>query len=169
MSEFLITLWCGPRGAIQTQFGPQNCFFCLILQEFYDFFRAWDTPNDVVFAEILVLSIIFGFLVVNWVPKWTKTVNVRCGIWAKMYNFERFLKHCICLIGRLNLVKISARWNNIWESKGSKPQKRGHFIDAESIQKALKIFTFTTTNATLMKLITDIYLNKVFHLAKFRV
>ena len=27
------------------------------------------------FAEILVFSNIFGFLAVNWVPKWTKKVN----------------------------------------------------------------------------------------------
>ena len=39
-------------------------------------------------------------------------------------------------------------------------------MDIESIQKTLKIFHFTTTYATLMKLATDIYLNKVFHLAK---
>ena len=36
-------------------------------------------------------------------------------------------------------------------------------MDGESIQKT---FNFTTTNAILMKLTTDVYLNKVFHLAK---
>ena len=35
-------------------------------------------------------------------------------------------------------------------------------MDAESIQK----INFTTTYAIMMKLTTDIYLNKVFHLAK---
>ena len=39
-------------------------------------------------------------------------------------------------------------------------------MDTESIQQILKIFNFTTTYAILMKLTTDIYLNKVFHLAK---
>ena len=39
-------------------------------------------------------------------------------------------------------------------------------MDAESIQKTLKFFNFTTTVAIHMKLTTDIYLNKVFHLAK---
>ena len=39
-------------------------------------------------------------------------------------------------------------------------------MDAESIQKTLKFFNFTTTVAILMKLTTDIYLNKVFHLTK---
>ena len=42
----------------------------------------------------------------------------------------------------------------------------GHFMDAESIQETLKTFNFTTTDATLMKLTRDIYLNKAFHLAK---
>ena len=41
-----------------------------------------------------------------------------------------------------------------------------HFMETESIQKTLKIFNFTTTYAILMKLTTDIYLNKLFHLAK---
>ena len=44
--------------------------------------------------------------------------------------------------------------------------KRGHFMDTESIQKTLKILNFTTTYAIPMKLTIDIYLNKVFHLAK---
>ena len=39
-------------------------------------------------------------------------------------------------------------------------------MDAESIQETLKTFNFTTIYAILMKLTTDIYLNKVFHLAK---
>ena len=37
----------------------------------------FDIPKDVVFAEILVFSNIFGFLAVNWVPEWAKTVNVQ--------------------------------------------------------------------------------------------
>ena len=40
-------------------------------------------------------------------------------------------------------------------------------MDAESMQKKLKTFNYTTTNAIVMKLTTDIYLNKVFHLTKF--
>ena len=42
-------------------------------------------------------------------------------------------------------------------------------MDTESIQKTLKIFNFTTTYAILMKVTTDIYLNKVFHLPKSSV
>ena len=39
-------------------------------------------------------------------------------------------------------------------------------MDTESIRKTLKTFNFTTTNTILMKRTRDIYLNKVFHLAK---
>ena len=47
--------------------------------------------------------------------------------------------------------------------RSQKTLKRAHLMDAESIKKT---FNFTTTNAILVKLTTDIYLNKVFHLAK---
>ena len=38
----------------------------------------FDILKDVVFAEMLFFSNVFGFPVVNWAPKWTKTVNFRC-------------------------------------------------------------------------------------------
>ena len=41
-------------------------------------------------------------------------------------------------------------------------------MNAQSTQKALKILNFTTTYTIMMKLNADIYLNKVFHLAKSR-
>ena len=39
-------------------------------------------------------------------------------------------------------------------------------MDSESAQETLKIFNFTATYATLMELTKNIYLNKIFHLAK---
>ena len=39
-------------------------------------------------------------------------------------------------------------------------------MDSEVIEKTMKNFNFTTTNAILIKLTTNMYLNKVFHLAK---
>ena len=66
------------------------------------------------------------------------------------------------------MVKVSATSNNIWGSKGAKNRKKGeHFMDTESIQKTFKIFHFTTPYAILIKLTSDIYLNKVLYLAKF--
>ena len=40
-------------------------------------------------------------------------------------------------------------------------------MDTESTQKTFKIFHFTTAYATLIKLTSDIYLNKDLYLAKF--
>ena len=34
-----------------------------------------DTPKNAVSGEILVFDIIFDFSGVNWIQKWTKTVN----------------------------------------------------------------------------------------------
>ena len=52
--------------------------------------------------------------------------------------------------------------------QGSKNPKKGHFMDAESIQETLKIFNLTTTYAILMKLTTGQFhqYKEVCHLAK---
>ena len=50
--------------------------------------------------------------------------------------------------------------------KVQKPPKRAHFMDAASTQKHLKINNLTTANATLMTLITIMYLYKMFNLAE---
>ena len=44
--------------------------------------------------------------------------------------------------------------------------KRGHFMDAASPRKHLKIYNLTVTNATLLKLTTIMYLHKTFNLAE---
>ena len=46
-----------------------------------------------------------------------------------------------------------------------KPPKRGHFMDAASSQKHLKIYNFGTTNAIKVKLTTTTYLQEIFYLA----
>ena len=50
--------------------------------------------------------------------------------------------------------------------RAQKPTKRGHFMDAASPRKHLKIYNFTATNAALMKLTTIMYLDKTFNLVK---
>ena len=57
----------------------------------------------------------------------------------------------------LPLVTISAKLNHIWESKGPKTSQKGYFMDAELVDKTLKIFNSTTTNAILMKITTIMY------------
>ena len=44
-------------------------------------------PKDAAFAEILVFSNIFGFLAVNWAPKWTETVNFRSLLLSQNSKF----------------------------------------------------------------------------------
>ena len=69
----------------------------------------------------------------------------------------------------LPLVKISGIPDNFWGSKGLNPPpppQEGHFMDAESVRKILKIYNFTTTNAILMKLTKVMYLHKTFHFIK---
>ena len=104
----------------------------------------------IAFAEIFVFSNYFGFSAVNWAQKWTKTVNFECVSFEP--NFE--------------MENVPARSNNICENKGKINPKRSHLMNAESIQKILKIFNFTTTYTIMMKLTSDIYLDKVFHLVK---
>ena len=49
------------------------------------------------------------------------------------------------------------------KKKKKKKGKRGHFMDAASPRKHLKIYNLTTTNAALMKLTIFMYLHKTFN------
>ena len=40
--------------------------------------KLFNITKDTVFAEIVVSSNIFGFLVVDWTPKWIKSANLGC-------------------------------------------------------------------------------------------
>ena len=74
-----------PGGEFRRNLGPKNvCFFSLnftrILRFFWDLrLTLIDIPKDGVLTEILIFSNIFGFPVVNWLPKWTKTVSFGCA------------------------------------------------------------------------------------------
>ena len=87
---------------------------------------------------------------------WTKTVNFNCISFKPKFKILKDFS---------NTVFISGSFCKTKQYLGERAQaipKRGHFIDAESKQKTLKIFNFTTTYAILMKITADIYLNKVF-------
>ena len=47
-----------------------------------------------------------------------------------------------------------------------KTPNKGHFMDADSVQKTLEIFSLTTKNAILMNLTTITYLCEMFNLAR---
>ena len=84
-------------------------------------------PKDAAFAEILVFSNIFGFLAVNWAPKWTETVNLRSFLLSQNSKFWRIFQTLCFSYWKLPMVKVSARSNNIWGSKGQRNRKKGPF------------------------------------------
>ena len=53
----------------------------------------FNITKDTVFAEIVVSSNIFGFLVVDWTPKWIKSANLGCVPFkSKLRIVEEFFK-----------------------------------------------------------------------------
>ena len=58
----------------------------------------------------------------------------------------------------LPLLRILPILDHIRAVRAQKPPKKGYFVDAELIRKALEIFNLTTTNAIPMKLTTNMYL-----------
>ena len=70
-------------------------------------------------------------------------MELNCKLWvpsiqAKIQNFEGFFKHWFCLIGGYLWSKCQQDWAIFGKVRAQeKPQKRGHFMDAESIQKSL--------------------------------
>ena len=75
-----------------------------------------------------------------------------------MENFKIFFNHVFFMLED----KIEARLRRL---KGKEnPPEKGHFKYVELVQKALKIYNLTTTNAIQMKLTRIIYLHNVFFL-----
>ena len=64
----------------------------------------FDTPKDVVFPEASALSNISGYTAVNWVPKWSKTVNFGCILFGPKFKISKdfsntlfvLLEDCLC-------------------------------------------------------------------------
>ena len=149
-------------------FGPKNGFFKfhIILWFIWDLgLVLFDGHKDVVSRKIFGFWQ-YGFLGVNRAQKWTKTIN---------FGYVSFLlKHLIlkdCSETVFVLWKTYL-WSKFQQTRvifggerAQKPPKRGHFMDAASPQKHLKIYNLTTTNTKLMKLITIMYLRKTINLA----
>ena len=142
---------------------PKNVFwlnFPRILWFFWDLGLTLSIIAKVtVFAEILVFSNFFGFLAVNWAPKWTKTVNFSCIPYEPKFmilkDFPNIVFFLLDITSGQSFNKIK-QYLGEWRPK--KSSKRTIFMDTESIQKTLKFFNFTTTFAILMKLIANIYI-----------
>ena len=119
-------------GNLDTIWAQKICWlnFLRILWFFWDLgHRLLIIPKDAAFAEILIFSNNFGFSSVNWAPKWTKTVNSSCIRFEpkfKILDTKIFQTLCFSY-WRLPMVKVSARSNNIWGSKGPRNCKNGPF------------------------------------------
>ena len=123
--------------------------------------------KDVVSGKTLFFWQYFGFSRGKLGPKmdqihqlWVRPVSV------KTLNFERLFRDCLCLMRDYLWSKFQQTGAIFVGERAQKPTKRGHFMDAASPRKHLKIYNLTATNATLMKLTTIMYLHKTFNLAK---
>ena len=78
-----------------------------------------------------------------------------CSLWGRSFSIKTRIFQTIFFSARLLfLVRILIILDHIWGSRGPKITAKGHFVHAEPVSKALKIFDWTTTNAILMKLTT---------------
>ena len=127
----------------------------------------FDSHKDLVSRKILVFGNILGFLGVNWAQKWTKTVNFGYVPFPLKHLILKDSSETVFVLWDTYLwLKFQQTWVIFEGETAQKPPKRGHFMDAALPQKHLKIYNFTTTNATLMKLTRIMYLNKTFNLVE---
>ena len=59
----------------------------------------FNITKDAVFAEIVVSSNIFGFLVVDWTPKWIKSANLGCVPFKPKLRILKNFSNNVFLIG----------------------------------------------------------------------
>ena len=129
-------------------------------------FMLLDSPKNAVFAQIFVFSNILVFLGVHWTWKWTKIVTFGCvPLHSKFKIFGRFFKSWFSLHETYLRWKFQQDWIIFGGLRAQTPPRKDHFMDAESVQKTLKILNLTTTDVILMKL-TTIFLDKVSDLPK---
>ena len=127
----------------------------------------FDSHKDVVPGKNLVFGNILDFLGENWAQKWTKTINFGYVSFPLKHSILKDCSETVFVLWKTYLWSKFQQTRVIFAGeRAQKPPKRGHFMDAASPQKHLKIYNLTTTNATLMKLTTIMYLHKMFNLAE---
>ena len=84
----------------------------------------------------------------------------------KNLDFSKILKIQFFLLEYYTWWKFHQNWTTFEEVRAQKAPKEGHFMDAESVRKTLKIYNLTTANAIFMKLTTIMYLSDTFNLEK---
>ena len=110
-----------------------------------------DSHKDTVSGKKFGFWQYFGFSGGKLGPK----MNQNNQLWVRpvslqTLNFERLFRDCLCLVKD----DISVNSSHICGRKGPETSQKGPFMGAASPQKYLKVYNLTTTNATLMKLIT---------------
>ena len=96
---------------------------------------------------------------------WTKKANFGCPVSVKIENFQRLLKRCLLLLNHYFWLKFQQNWTVFEGLRTQKLPKKGHFMDAESVRKALKMFNLTNYECYTDKTYQD-YLHKTFNLVK---
>ena len=96
---------------------------------------------------------------------WTKKANFGCSISAKIENFEILFKRFLFLLNYYLWRKFQQNWIVFEGIRIPKLPKKGHFMDAESVRKALKTFNLTNHECYTDKTYQD-YLHKTLNLVK---
>ena len=82
----------------------------------------------------------FGHLQGGRGQSWTKKANFGCPVSVKIENFQRLFKRCLFLLNYYLWWKFQQNWTVFEGVRTQKLPKKSHFMDAESVRKALKIF-----------------------------
>ena len=131
---------------------------------------VFDIPRNSIFAESLVLAILLAFPAVNWVPKWTNSVNFG---WV---TFEPKSKISIDFSNTVFVLletKSQSLWSKFQQDRSifggvrhensEKGASSGWWVDSKNFEN-FKLHNHTCyTDETPA---TNMYLNKVFQLAK---
>ena len=161
-----------PQGDnLDPMWAPKTSIFWLISKELCDFsdlgLTLFDISKDAFFAENFVFGNIFGFLAINWTPKCTKAVDFGCVSFEPKRKILKDFSKTMFFLLETSAGQNFSKIEQYLEGKSPPPpttqthtpKKGGHFMDAESIRKTLKVFNFTTTCTILMKLTMNMYLN----------
>ena len=98
----------------------------------------FDINKDRDFAEVLIFTNIFGFLVVNWTPKRTKAVNFGCVPFEpKLKILKDFSKPVFVLMETTSGQNFNKIKQYLGVQAPKKSQKRNHdrWIDTKILEK----------------------------------
>ena len=96
----------------------------------------FNITKDTVFAEIVVSSNIFGFLVVDWTPKWIKSANLGCVPFKPKLRILKNFSNNMFFLLETTCGRNSTRSKNIWGWKSSKISQMRHrcWIDTKNFE-----------------------------------